>query len=75
MDYYEITACGGAKGCPLVILDDKKLVEDLEEILNSSELRIIYKEKIKGDIKIHQKLKMAISGCVNGCGKHQIVDI
>ncbi|UMZ72757.1 hypothetical protein [Natranaerofaba carboxydovora] len=53
MDYYEINACGGARGCPMAILDDKKLVEDLEEILNSSELRNIYKEKIKGNIKIH----------------------
>ena len=73
--YYEIKPCGGIAGCPMSVSEDAKLAKSFKEILDSKDLSSVFETKLKGPVRVHHKIKVALSGCVNGCSQHQIADI
>lgn len=72
---YEIEFCKGKTlGCPFGIVEPQELANILEDLLNKGKVTEHLIEKIEGLILPHHRLKIAISGCSNGCPQPQIKD-
>ncbi len=72
---YSLKTCFGIKGCPNRVTESGKLVDKIEEILKSKNLKEFLEKKILGEIRPHHQFSIAISDCPNACSRPQIVDI
>ena len=72
--YWQVKVCGGAAGCPLSLIDDKRMAEGLAGVLNESDLGSYLAGSIEGPVLFHHKFRVALSGCPNACSQPQIVD-
>ena len=74
-EMFLIDICRAEKGCEHAQGDVEELREKLKELLRDINLTARLKQKINETIRFHHLLKIAISGCTNGCAQPQIRDI
>lgn len=72
---YQVERCFGPGGCPNRAVQDDDLAERIEEILAAQNLGGFLRERVRGPLKIHRELRIAISDCPNACSRPQIVDL
>lgn len=74
--YYMIKVCGGAAGCPLSVIEDKKIAHMMLEVIEETNLVDYMAAGIEeGRPSLsHHKFKMGIAGCPNGCSEPHIKD-
>ncbi len=72
---YRIETCFGPGGCPNRAVREEHLVEKLEAVLKSKDLRGFLKDIVQGPLKLHNEFRITISDCPNACSRPQIVDI
>lgn len=71
---HRLRVCGGAFGCPRPQVDVAGLSEALQAELAASGHDAELEVALGGRVLTHQKLAIAVSGCVNGCSEPQIKD-
>jgi len=74
-NFREMALCGGLKGCPLTLFDDKQVARIFDKVIKEEAVDSVIKSKIDGPILYHNKFRVAISGCPNSCSHPQIKDI
>ncbi|OLS26812.1 MAG: Anaerobic sulfite reductase subunit C [Candidatus Heimdallarchaeota archaeon LC_3] len=72
---YEIKLCGGAKGCPLSLVDIESLGKKIDLKIEELGWSEFFHNNQSEPILFHSKLKIAIAGCPNACSEPQIKDI
>jgi dissimilatory sulfite reductase (desulfoviridin) alpha/beta subunit len=72
---YQVETCFGESGCPNRAVIEEGLVQDLEELLASKNIRSFLQERVKGPLKMHHEFRVSISDCPNACSRPQIVDM
>ena len=72
---YQVERCFGANGCPNRAVQHEDLVQRLEGLLESRNLKGFLKEKVKGPLKMHHEFRVSVSDCPNACSRPQIVDV
>jgi dissimilatory sulfite reductase (desulfoviridin) alpha/beta subunit len=74
-NYHQVKLCGGAAGCPLSVIDDKKAAQIMLDIIEETKLKEDMAAKLAGKpILSHHKFKAAVAGCPNNCSEPQIKD-
>lgn len=72
---YQIDRCFGANGCPNRAVQHDDVLQRLEALLQSKNLKSFLKEKVKGPLKLHHEFRVSVSDCPNACSRPQIVDV
>ena len=72
---FQVERCFGANGCPNRAVHHDDLVQRLESLLESKNLKAFLKEKVKGPLKMHHEFRVSVSDCPNACSRPQIVDV
>lgn len=72
--YHEVKMCGGAAGCPLTLVEDRKIARKLADVLEDAGLDRHIAGQIDGPVLVHHKFKVTVAGCPNGCSQPQIAD-
>lgn len=73
--YHSIRLCGGAAGCPLSVIEDKKAAQIIIEVIEAANLAEDIAKKLEGrPVLSHHKFKGAVAGCPNCCSEPQIKD-
>jgi dissimilatory sulfite reductase (desulfoviridin) alpha/beta subunit len=72
---YQIETCFGHEGCPNRAEKSDHLVEHLEYVFEKEDLRTFLSERVKGDLKPHHEIRIAVADCPNACSQPQIKDI
>ncbi|MCL6612943.1 MAG: 4Fe-4S binding protein [Peptococcaceae bacterium] len=70
----QVKVCGGAAGCPLSLIQDRKIAQSLARVLDQSGLEDRLAGRVEGPVLFHHKFKVAVAGCPNACSQPQIVD-
>ena len=75
-DSFTLEICRGLCGgrCPNVLPWDEEFEKKLKETILKSRWPEFLGARIKGPIKAHQRFKVSVAGCPNGCSRPQIVD-
>ncbi len=73
--FHEVKLCGGAAGCPLTLVDDKRIGQALAEIIDHTGLDSHLAGEIDGPVLFHHRFRIALAGCPNSCSQPQIVDL
>lgn len=73
--FLDIDLCGGVKGCPLTLFNDEEVARIFYRVIQNENLELFMEKTLEGPVLFHNKFKMAISGCPNGCSQPQIKDI
>jgi dissimilatory sulfite reductase (desulfoviridin) alpha/beta subunit len=73
----KMNACKGITDhCSKRLLPEADWFALLESWLNSANIRERLQQRAElSDEPVHKKLKIALSGCPNGCARHQVVDL
>jgi anaerobic sulfite reductase subunit C len=72
---HQVETCFGPGGCPNRAVEDSELVKDLEDLLESKNLRKFLKQRVKGPLKLHHEFRVSTSDCPNACSRPQIADL
>ncbi|MDW7675784.1 MAG: 4Fe-4S binding protein [Bacillota bacterium] len=73
--YHSIKLCGGAAGCPLSVIDDKKVAQTMIDVVETTDLAADISCKLGSKpVLSHHKFKAAVAGCPNSCSEPQIKD-
>jgi anaerobic sulfite reductase subunit C len=72
---YRVETCFGPGGCPHRVLDDRGLVEKIEDRIAKRDLKGFLKERVEGPLKLHHEFRVSIADCPNACSRPQIVDL
>lgn len=72
---YRIETCFGQDGCPNRAAESDHLVAQLEDIFKKEDLRAFLSERVKGKLKPHNEIRIAVADCPNACSQPQIKDI
>jgi anaerobic sulfite reductase subunit C len=72
---YQLETCFGPGGCPNRAIDSDRLVERLEQVLKSSNLREFLETRVKGGLKHHHEFRVTVADCPNACSQPQIKDM
>jgi anaerobic sulfite reductase subunit C len=72
---YQIEQCFGGNGCPNRAVQHDDLIQRLEKLLESKNLKGFLKGKVKGPLKMHHEFRVSVSDCPNACSRPQIVDL
>ncbi|MCF8032205.1 MAG: 4Fe-4S binding protein [Desulfarculaceae bacterium] len=72
-----LEACrAGLSNCPNVLLDTEPWRAAVEDWLEQDNVSERLRARVDGDsVLFHHKLKIALSGCPNGCSRPQIADL
>ena len=70
----QVKVCGGAAGCPLSLIEDRRVASVLAGVLEKSGLDGHLSGGAGGPVLYHQKFRLALAGCPNSCSQPQIVD-
>lgn len=75
--HFIIDACRGfsKKGCSNCVAPDKDLLARLEKIITDSPWKRFMAAEARSGLKPHEKLKISLSGCPNGCSRPHIYDL
>ncbi len=73
----EIEAChANLFGCPNQLIDAEQVKQGIEKWIEDEGISERFRERVKGELILHhQKFRISISGCPNGCSRPQIADI
>lgn len=72
---WQLDACFGPSGCPNAIAAGGALVEQIEFILQDSDILGFLKSKGITEIKFHHEFRVTVAECPNACSQPQIKDI
>jgi len=72
---YQVEQCFGGNGCPNWAVQHDDLIQRLEKLLESKNLKGFLKERVKGPLKMHHEFRVSVSDCPNACSRPQIVDL
>ena len=70
-DLYFVESC---RGCPNALIDTRATAKAVEVALIRASLPDLLQERVNGEPKVHDMLRVSISGCPNGCSRPQIRD-
>jgi anaerobic sulfite reductase subunit C len=71
---YQVETCFGPSGCPNQAVDSTGLPQEIEQALQSRDLRSFLKSRVQGPLKMHHDFRVSLSCCPNACSRPQIVD-
>jgi dissimilatory sulfite reductase (desulfoviridin) alpha/beta subunit len=72
---WQLDTCFGPSGCPNAIKVGEQLVEQIEFILQHSDIIGFLRSKGVTDIKFHHEFRVTVAECPNACSQPQIKDI
>jgi dissimilatory sulfite reductase (desulfoviridin) alpha/beta subunit len=72
---YQLDSCFGPSGCPNRALASEHLVQRIQELLDEADLLGFLKKTVRGKLRFHQELRIAVADCPNACSQPQIKDI
>ncbi len=72
---WQLETCFGVQDCPNRAVAPQGVVQELEALLASKNLREFLTAQIKGPLKMHHEFRISLSVCPNACSRPQIVDI
>lgn len=72
--FYHIRPCAGATGCPLTVVDSRALADRLAAVMEARDVTTRKSATLKGPVLSHQRFKVSVAGCPNGCTEPQIKD-
>ena len=75
--HFIIDACRGfsEKGCPNRVAPDHNLLVQLDGVISGSPWKKNMTIKAGTGLKAHEKMKLSLSGCPNGCSRPHIYDM
>ncbi len=72
--YFSVKMCGGAMGCPMTLIDVKRVAQTIAERIEKSDLPKVIESRVKGPLLTHYKFRVAVAGCPNCCSEPHIKD-
>ncbi len=72
--FYHVRPCAGATGCPLTVVDSRALADRLAAVMEARDVAGRKAAALKGPILSHQRFKVSVAGCPNGCPEPHIKD-
>lgn len=72
---WQLDTCFGPSGCPNAITTGQELVQQIEPILQQSDIIGFLKSKGVTEIKFHHEFRVTVAECPNACSQPQIKDI
>ncbi len=72
---YRLETCFGARECTNRVLGPTDLVERLDELFSSLDLKAFLHQRVSGLLKMHHEFRVSMSFCPNACSRPQIADL
>lgn len=72
---YRLESCFGPSGCAQRAVVSDTLMARVEALLTQADLLAMLKARVKGPLRFHHELRVAIADCPNGCSQPQIRDV
>lgn len=72
---YQLDSCFGPGGCPHRAIDSDHLVPRIQALLDEADLLGFLKKTVRGKLRFHHELRIAVADCPNACSQPQIKDI
>ncbi len=72
---YQLDNCFGPSGCPNRAVESDQLVPRIQTLLEEADLLGFLKDTVRGKLRFHHELRIAVADCPNACSQPQIKDI
>jgi anaerobic sulfite reductase subunit C len=72
---YQLDSCFGPSGCSNRTIDSDHLVPHIQALLDEADLLGFLKDTVRGKLRFHHELRIAVADCPNACSQPQIKDI
>ena len=72
---FRVETCLGASNCPNRAVESGRLVERITQLLEAENLLAFLRASVRGPLKYHHEIRVAVADCPNACSQPQIKDI